>query len=104
MSFYFTNGKAHLFVDPSSSSDFQTGANFVYHVLDLDKRQWTRKGGVDARLGLIRGGVSLPVGWLLFNATGELIWVDFEQETRDFFQTVQEFWRRFSIGIVKKVE
>lgn len=78
---YFANGKAHLFVDPSSSSDFQTDANFVYHVLDLDNRQWVRKGGVDARLGMLRGGVGLPVGWLLFNATGELIWVDFEQES-----------------------
>ena len=78
---FFAHGKAHLFVDPSASPGFTAETNFVYHVLDLDKRQWTRKGGVDARLGLIRGGINLPSGWLMYNAAGELIWVDFEQET-----------------------
>ena len=78
---FFANGKAHLFVDPSASAGFSAETNFVYHVLDLDNRQWTRKGGVDARLGQIRGGINLPTGWLMFNAAGELIWIDFEQET-----------------------
>ena len=77
---FFAHGKAHLFVDPLSSRGFTAETNFVYHVLDLDKRQWTRKGAVDARLGQIRGGINLPSGWLMHNEAGELIWVDFEQE------------------------
>ncbi len=77
---FFARGKAHLFVDPSASPGFTAETNFVYHVLDLDKRQWTRKGAVDARLGQIRRGINLPSGWLMYNAAGELIWVDFEQE------------------------
>ena len=77
---FFAHGKAHLFVDPSASPGFTTETNFVYHVLDLDKRQWARKGAVDARLGQIRGGINLPSGWLMYNDAGELIWVDFEQE------------------------
>lgn len=77
---FFARGKAHLFVDPSASPGFTAETNFVYHVLDLDKRQWTRKGAVDARLGQIRGGIKLPSGWLMHNEAGELIWVDFEQE------------------------
>ena len=97
---FFADGKAHLFVDPSASAGFSSEINFVYHVLDLDKRQWTRKGGVDARLGLIRGGINLPSGWLMYNAAGELIWVDFEKETARLLPnasgTLEEFyaWHR----------
>ena len=93
---FFAHGKAHLFVDPSASAGFSAETNFVYHVLDLDKRQWTRKGGVDARLGLIRGGINLPSGWLMYNAAGELIWVDFEAETARLLPnasgTLEEFY------------
>lgn len=75
------DGKALLFVDPIAAPGYDGAFNYVYYVLDLQERNWTCKGILDARLGQIRNVINFAGGALMLNATGEMIWVDFEHET-----------------------
>lgn len=90
-----SHGKAHLFVDPIAAPGYSGGINYVYYVLDLQERKWTCKGILDARLGQIRNVINFTGGALMLNATGEMIWVDFERETAHLLPNRSKVFKDF---------